>query len=144
MLRNDSAGPDIGETLRIIDTSTPDQNGSVSIAQNGSHLVYVPLADFLGTETFTYRIHDGLGGFAEASVTITVQESVSWQNTINPMDVNNDGEVAAIDALQVINDLNSRGSRTLPMPPEPPDAPSPYLDVDGDGVTSPSGCPADH
>ena len=42
-----------------------------------------------------------------------------------------------IDAIQVINDLNFRGSRTLPTPPEPPDAPAPFLDVDGDGVTSP-------
>ncbi len=137
VLRNDSTEPDMGEQITVIETSTPDEQGSVSIAADGSHLIYAPSTDFLGTETFTYRIHDGLGGFAEASVTITVQESVSWQNTNNPMDVNNDGEIAAIDALQVINDLNRRGSRTLPMPPEPPDAPSPYLDVDGDGVTSP-------
>jgi hypothetical protein len=137
VLRNDSTGPDSGELLQIVDTSEPDHDGSLSIANDGSHLVYVPAQGFLGTESFTYRIHDGLGGFAEGSVTIAVQELVSWQNPDEPLDVNNDGEIAAIDALQVINDLNRHGSRTLPMPPEPPDAPEPFLDVDGDGVTSP-------
>ncbi len=137
VLRNDSTGPDVGEMLQIIDVSPPDQNGSLSLSQDSTHLVYAPLAGFLGTEKFTYRIHDGLGGFAEAAVTITVQETVSWQNVAKPLDVNDDGEIAAIDALQIINDLNRNGSRTLPLPPEPPDAPAPYLDVDGDGVTAP-------
>ncbi|MBC8355868.1 MAG: hypothetical protein H8E66_28155 [Planctomycetes bacterium] len=56
-----------------------------------------------------------------------------WQNQSNRFDVNNDGVVSPIDALQVINDLNARGSRTLTVS----DATPPFIDVDGDGHAAP-------
>ncbi|MCB9941386.1 MAG: hypothetical protein H6823_24400 [Planctomycetaceae bacterium] len=56
-----------------------------------------------------------------------------WQNQTNRFDVNNDGAVSPLDALQIINDLNSKGSRILVIA----DGVPPYLDVNGDGSVAP-------
>jgi hypothetical protein len=58
----------------------------------------------------------------------------SWQNPSNPLDVNGDGTVTALDALAVINALNSGGGGTLGAPPI---TAHDYLDVQGNGVLSP-------
>jgi len=72
VLANDTTDPDPGETLTISSVGVPDQGGSVSI-NAGTNLLYSPLADFFGTETFTYTIEDGNGGSDTASVTVTVE-----------------------------------------------------------------------
>ncbi|MGE5609601.1 MAG: Ig-like domain-containing protein, partial [Bacillota bacterium] len=46
-------------------------HGSVKLAADGS-FTYVPVAGFVGTETFTYRISDGVAKSNTATVTITV------------------------------------------------------------------------
>jgi hypothetical protein len=50
---------------------TQPANGSVVIAANGS-FTYTPATTFSGIDTFNYTISDGDGGFATATVTITV------------------------------------------------------------------------
>src|SRR4051794_5146089 len=53
-----------------------------------------------------------------------------FTNTFNPYDIDDDGFVAPIDALTIINALNAR--------PQPPlVAGAPFLDQDGDGVLAP-------
>lgn len=61
----------------------------------------------------------------------------TWQNPANRFDVNGDGFVSPIDALQLINEINDNGSYQLPIPFVPPNVPPPYLDVDGDGFIAP-------
>ena len=58
-----------------------------------------------------------------------------WQNTANPLDVNSSGQVTALDALLVINELNGNGPRELPQI-DSTNAPPPYLDTNGDGFLS--------
>lgn len=66
------------------------------------------------------------------------------QNPVNPKDVNGDGSVTPLDALEIINDLNEGRGGVLP-PRSPiinPDSDSGesgpiYPDVNGDGVLSP-------
>ena len=53
-----------------------------------------------------------------------------WQNPLNAYDVNDDGRVSALDALQVINAINLQGVGELGG--ASPQAP-PYIDVNGDG-----------
>ena len=66
--------------------------------------------------------------------------AVGWTNT-NPLDVNNDGIVTALDALRVINEINSptvsndRGE--LPVLNAVPTDPPGYVDVNQDGFVSP-------
>ncbi len=45
--------------------------GTVVLNADGT-FVYTPVADFHGTDSFTYRISDGAGGLHEAQVTLTV------------------------------------------------------------------------
>lgn len=58
-----------------------------------------------------------------------------WRNPLRHLDVNDDGVIAPIDALMIINDLNRFGPRTLP-PPTGGTVPPPYVDVNGDGLIS--------
>jgi VCBS repeat-containing protein len=46
-------------------------NGTAVLSQSGS-ITYTPNADFNGTDTFSYTVSDGLGGFSTATVTVTV------------------------------------------------------------------------
>ena len=63
--------------------------------------------------------------------------NTSWQNPVEPNDVNNDGAVGPLDALQVINELNERmfsnADSSLNLPVMAP----PFLDVNNDGFASP-------
>ena len=68
--------------------------------------------------------------------TLPATPAGGWQNPRLAVDVDNDQQVAPIDALLLINDLNRAGSRPLPDPPQDGEAP-PYLDVNGDGFLSP-------
>ncbi len=56
-------------------------------------------------------------------------------NPSNGLDVNNDGVVSPIDALQVINFLNVNGTTVLTAPANRPLPP--YLDVNGNGIVEP-------
>ena len=70
VLANDS-DPD-GDPLSV--TKAEASNGTVDILPDGS-IKYTPRAGFAGTDRITYVISDGNGGFAIASVTITVTEN---------------------------------------------------------------------
>ncbi|MCA9210457.1 MAG: hypothetical protein KDA55_19000, partial [Planctomycetales bacterium] len=60
-----------------------------------------------------------------------------WQNIEQPDDVNADGEVSAIDALLVINQLNRSGAG--PIADDGNDASDRhYIDTNGDGMLSPT------
>ena len=76
VLANDSFAPDTNEFLTIISVTTPNQGGVVSIAANGSNILYTPATGFIGVETFNYTISDGNGGEHEAQVTIQVTNAV--------------------------------------------------------------------
>jgi glucose/arabinose dehydrogenase len=60
-----------------------------------------------------------------------------WQNPRLAEDVDDDGVVAPIDALLVINLINSAGSGLLPRPAQQQTAPPPYYDVNGDDQLAP-------
>jgi hypothetical protein len=73
ILANDSALP--FPTLPVLVTNiavAPNNGGSVTIATDGSGVRYTPLTNFIGVETFTYGIADGLGGIDTAIVRIRV------------------------------------------------------------------------
>jgi len=79
---------------------------------------------------------EGEGETSEGESSEGEGESLSWQNTANALDANDDGSVTAADALVLINDINANGARALARPPASP-PPPPYLDVNGDGSISP-------
>ncbi|MGL4525595.1 MAG: Ig-like domain-containing protein, partial [Aestuariivirga sp.] len=70
VLGNDT---DIDGDKLTVKSATAGQ-GSVTILADGS-ISYTPRPGFAGTDTITYVISDGHGGFATATVTIEVQDS---------------------------------------------------------------------
>lgn len=69
VLVNDS-DPDTGNTLTAIRLSTTEF-GTLTFGSDGT-FTYVPLANWSGTDSFTYQASDGNGGLAEATVDIVV------------------------------------------------------------------------
>jgi len=68
VLANDS-DPD-GDVLVVTDVSDP-VNGTASVS--GSHVAYLPDADFNGSDSFTYTVSDGRGGTATATVSVNIE-----------------------------------------------------------------------
>ena len=60
-----------GDSIIVYSTSGVD-NGTVDIAGDGKSLTFKPAANFYGSETFSYTIHDSVAASATASVTVTV------------------------------------------------------------------------
>jgi uncharacterized repeat protein (TIGR01451 family) len=71
VLANDSSGA--GGTLAAVLVSGPT-NGLLSLNANGS-FTYTPAANFMGTDSFTYRASDGINTSSPATVTISVRSS---------------------------------------------------------------------
>ena len=110
LLANDSDvdGPTMFATL-----ATAPANGTVSISLNG-RFTYIPNPDFNGTDTFEYRVRDGIGGSDIGKVTITV-------NPIN-------------DAPVAVNDVYSTDEDTQ-LVVSAPGILGNDMDIDGDVLT---------
>jgi RHS repeat-associated protein len=99
-------------------------------------LLYTPALNFNREDTFSYVAHDGLAESNVATVMIMVNTGYPWHNGVKPLDVNDDGHVSPIDALQVINELNRSGPYLLPSSRARPLA-KPFYDVNRDRNISP-------
>lgn len=73
VLTNDTAAPDVGETLTVTAVTQP-ANGIVSINSGDTTLNYAPTVGFVGNDTFTYTLSDGSVLNAIGSVAITVND----------------------------------------------------------------------
>ena len=95
VLANDT-DPD-GDGLRIASVSSPE-NGTARIA--AGVVLYMPAANFHGTDRFTYTVEDGNGGTASASVTVTVtpaNDGPMAVGTIPPQTLEEGGEPARVE-----------------------------------------------
>ncbi|MCB1621681.1 MAG: tandem-95 repeat protein [Thiothrix sp.] len=72
VLGNDSDAD--GDVLTVIAFDASEIKGGTVTLQDGL-LVYTPVADFTGEDSFTYTVSDGQGHTASATVTITVTSS---------------------------------------------------------------------
>jgi hypothetical protein len=63
-----------GLPLMISSLSQPSY-GQVVLLQDGVTVLYTPAPGFHGTDTFTYTITDGTGGFASATVTVKARRA---------------------------------------------------------------------
>jgi uncharacterized repeat protein (TIGR01451 family) len=63
---------DPGNDPLTIDAFTQGGRGTVTADPTNTQLTYTPDATFAGSDTFTYVVTDGNGGFSSATVTVTV------------------------------------------------------------------------
>ena len=66
---NNDTDPEM-DALAISSVGVPDMGGTAVV--NGATIEYTPLADFVGTETYTYTVNDGNGNSDSAKVTMIV------------------------------------------------------------------------
>ena len=58
--------------ITIISVTPGTQGGTTSLAGGNQSVRYTPRPGFAGTESFTYTISDGRGGYATANVVVFV------------------------------------------------------------------------
>lgn len=120
--------------LRVRLTELPT-HGSLELMEDGS-FVYTPDPNYNREDSFRYVAHDGTEDGNTASVMVTIETAYPWYNGASPFDVTDDGYVAPIDALTVIDTLNDPGPRVLPSSrPRPLSAP--FFDTNRSGQVSP-------
>ena len=80
-------------------------HGALSLAIDGG-FSYVPDENFNRTDSFTYRAHDATSAGETATVTITITTEFPWHNGRLARDFNDDGGIAANDALLGVSNIN--------------------------------------
>jgi alanine-alpha-ketoisovalerate/valine-pyruvate aminotransferase len=95
MVLDNDTDPDPGETLSV--TAVGDA-GHGAVINNATEVIYTPEADFCGTDTFTYTVSDGHGGFDSATVEVTV-------TCVNDPPVANDDSATTEEEMLVVIDL---------------------------------------
>jgi Ca2+-binding RTX toxin-like protein len=83
VLAND-ADVDVGDTLAV-SAVTQGSHGSVVIDAASNKLVYTPIANWNGSDTFSYTVSDGHGGSATASVSVAVAGSIVGNDAANTL-----------------------------------------------------------
>jgi len=132
---------DIGTLLTVAITSSDASEATVPATlvipanQPAARFTVAGVMDNVADGPQTVTVTASADGYQSVPVEIEILDT-SWHNTSDPADVNGDGVISPIDALQVINELNEDGARPLP-PPSQGSAPPPYVDVSGDGLVSP-------
>ncbi len=75
VLANDSIAPDTGETITVTAVTSPAPSGTVTVATDGSGVLFTPAEGFAGNVTFEYTMSDGNGGTDTATVSVLVVQS---------------------------------------------------------------------
>jgi hypothetical protein len=83
---------------------------------------------------FAPRLFMSDAHISETLVSLFPEYAKHWHNQRNPTDVNNDGYLTAVDALDGITEINGNGARRLALLPALPV--HRYYDVSGNGVLS--------
>ncbi len=114
-----------GDPLTVTAADAP--NGTVTINPDGT-VTYVPDPDFNGTDTITYTISDGQGGFSTSTVEVTVNavNDAPVTTPIAPQN-DNDADVIALDVSSNFSDVDG-DSLTFTATGLPPG-----LSIDADG-----------
>ena len=142
------AGFELG-SIKVVD---PDQLGSYSYSttdprfefKNGKLTLkasqFMPSAQAGTSFQISVRVADATddSNFSILPLTIQVSPDASpWQNTRAPLDINRDGSISPLDALQLINYLNLEGTSKLSSPRSAVEGLLSDFDVNGDGFASP-------
>jgi hypothetical protein len=106
------------------ETTTPDHFGEYQVTLSPEE--YALILETLGNLPETQPTF----GPHESSCAITKPPS-DFQNLLNPLDADGDGEISSMDSLTVINHINAGMTTLSPSNPRPP-----FLDVDGNNQVS--------
>ncbi len=126
-------------TDRFVNFLWFDFNGNFPVGTNLPLKLFT--ADFDSVNNFSGVTSVNFTGLPPVGVQVQSTPAVInfstavWQNPVDPLDVNDDGSVAPIDVLIIVNELNTTGPRLLPT--ERPQDAMFYLDPNGDKHIAP-------
>lgn len=119
---------------------TPQGGGIIVVGSTGDTI------EFADSEQWRMDDPIDVAGFSFSVITlgdtfIQVDFASAWQNLARPSDVNNDGNVTAVDALRIINELSRRSfsdqaTSQLVNPGSVSPWPNTYFDQNGDGLAT--------
>jgi hypothetical protein len=133
VLANDDDADDRELTVELVKLT---RHGGLVLNEDGS-FIYTPDLNFNREDSFQYRASNGLDVSDPVTVTITMETVFPWHNGITPVNVNDNVQVAPLDALLIINELNRNGIHLLPVD-KPRPLQEPFYDVDRNGMITPN------
>ena len=80
VLANDTDADD--DPLAVAAVVTAPAQGTAAVSADGQTVTYTSAAGWAGDETFTYQVTDGVGGTAEATVTVTVRAATPFTDPV--------------------------------------------------------------
>ncbi|MEO1526987.1 MAG: beta-propeller domain-containing protein [Planctomycetota bacterium] len=129
VLQNDRLPESEPIVIRVI----PPATGGVARVNEDNSIEFEPAPGFVGETEFQYAVNrQG----RELKATVRVDVKRAWHNRQEPMDVDQDGRIAAMDLLRVVNVLTEHGARTIDQLDSLADSSTPHVDVSGDGFVS--------
>jgi hypothetical protein len=118
VLANDRAGASSSQIVNVTQPTVGSESvGVVTISDDGHSIVFTPKADFFGTATFKYTIHDAVRGEMHATVTVHVENVADAPVAVaDEFDVPADSDAIRLELLA--NDVNAdhRGLSTSLLP----------------------------
>ncbi len=131
--KGDQAAPaisaDIDGDLAVVWTG-PDATGSTTNIFRRLIGLNDPAPSTVGANSGGRSEPGGGGGGGGGGTTNT------WRNPAQPLDVNADGQITALDVLLVVNWLNTTGAGQLGAAPSPSSPGFVYIDVNGDNFVT--------
>lgn len=124
----------IGNESHSYDNHRPSTPGNaINDAVETQQVIRLTVPDsFTGNLEFSYTVMDDAGKTDTALVEVAVEpEANPWQNPVNKLDVNNDGEVTFDDAQAIMDILNAGLAGDLPSQLTMPLVPTPFVDCNG-------------
>lgn len=120
----------------VVTTDKPNLFTDLPRIDAAGQLVYAPAPNVSGTATITVNVGDPTNGDATQTTTFAIQvdKPHALYNAALPCDVTDDNEVAADDALAVINYINAHGDQEAAVPST--GGQLFYYDVDKDDVVA--------
>ena len=71
-----------GDPLSVTSVVTAPSNGTAVVNADGLSVTYASAAGWSGVDTFTYQVMDGVGGSADATVTVTVRAATPFTDPV--------------------------------------------------------------
>ncbi|MBU2916917.1 tandem-95 repeat protein [Psychrosphaera sp. F3M07] len=97
---------DNDEISVVLDSVSEPTSGSLVVLEDGS-FSYTPNSEFIGTDSFTYKITDGKLNSVDATVQLFVSEVIATTDDLSPITISISELTNGFDTLYEINDINA-------------------------------------
>ncbi len=96
---------------RVTTTTTTNKDVTVEVAEDGKTIFVTPPEGIAGVHTVKYSVAGPEGIRSEG--TVRVETPWIWHNNAQPLDVDANGTVSALDVLNVVNMLNQHSANNI-------------------------------